>query len=84
VCTILLEVREQVAALNLRLARYDQQIASHVRSSDVGRRSGVLLGGRSGDLECAGRHGARRTLRSALRADPHAREPPATMDQATK
>jgi hypothetical protein len=40
----LLEVREQLAALNLRLARCDQQIATHARSSDVARRAGELLG----------------------------------------
>ncbi|HEX3635860.1 MAG TPA: IS110 family transposase [Paraburkholderia sp.] len=37
-------VREQLAALNLRLARCDQQIASHVRSSDVERRARELPG----------------------------------------
>ncbi|WP_158608951.1 hypothetical protein [Paraburkholderia sp. RAU2J] len=41
---MLLEVREQLAALNLRLARCDQQIATHARSSDVARRAGELLG----------------------------------------
>ena len=32
---MLLEVREQLVALNLRLARCDQQIATHARNSDV-------------------------------------------------
>ncbi|MGF6971086.1 transposase [Paraburkholderia sp. WC7.3g] len=41
---MLLEVREQLAALNLRLARSDQQIATHARSSDIARRAGELLG----------------------------------------
>jgi transposase len=41
---MLLEVREQLAALNLRLARCDQQIATHARSSDIARRAGELLG----------------------------------------
>jgi transposase len=41
---MLLEVREQLAALNLRLARCDQQIATHARSSDVARRASELLG----------------------------------------
>ena len=41
---MLLEVREQLAALNLRLARCDQQIAAHARSSDVARRASELLG----------------------------------------
>ena len=41
---MLLEVREQLAALNLRLARCDQQIATHARSNDVARRAGELLG----------------------------------------
>jgi hypothetical protein len=35
-----LEVREQLVALNLRLARCDQQIATHARCSDVARRAG--------------------------------------------
>jgi transposase len=39
-----LEVREQLIALNLRLARCDQQIAAHARSSDVARRASELLG----------------------------------------
>ncbi|MGY6163853.1 IS110 family RNA-guided transposase [Paraburkholderia strydomiana] len=41
---MLLEVREQLVALNLRLARCDQQIATHARCSDVARRAGELLG----------------------------------------
>jgi hypothetical protein len=36
---MLLEVREQLVALNLRLARCDQQIATHARCSDVERRA---------------------------------------------
>jgi transposase len=42
--SMLLEVREQLAALNLRLARCDQQIATHARTSDVARRASELLG----------------------------------------
>jgi transposase len=45
--TMLLEVREQLVALNARLAGCDRQIASHARSSDVARRASELLGGRS-------------------------------------
>ncbi len=41
---MLLEVREQLAALNLRLARCDRQIATPARSSDVARRASELLG----------------------------------------
>src|SRR6185437_10385017 len=41
---MLLEVREQLAALNLRLARCDQLIATRARCSDVARRAGELLG----------------------------------------
>jgi transposase len=41
---MLLEVREQLAALNLRLARCDQQIATHARNNDVAKRAGELLG----------------------------------------
>jgi transposase len=41
---MLLEVREQLAALTLRLARCDQQIATHARTNDVARRVGELLG----------------------------------------
>ncbi|MBB5456779.1 transposase [Paraburkholderia sp. Cpub6] len=41
---MLLEVREQLAALNLRLARCDQQIATHARNNDVARRASELLG----------------------------------------
>jgi len=42
------EVREQLADLNLRLVRCDQQIATHARNSDVARRAGgeVLNNGR--------------------------------------
>jgi transposase len=42
---MLLEVREQLAALNARLAGCDRQIASHARSSDVARRASELLVG---------------------------------------
>ena len=42
--TMLLEVREQLVALNARLAGCDRQIASHARSSDVARRASELLG----------------------------------------
>ncbi|WP_310360385.1 IS110 family RNA-guided transposase [Paraburkholderia strydomiana] len=42
--TMLLEVREQLVALNARLAGCDLQIASHARSSDVARRASELLG----------------------------------------
>ncbi len=41
---MLLEVREQLVALNLRLAGCDQQIAAHARCSDVARRAGELFG----------------------------------------
>lgn len=41
---MLLEVREQLAGLNLRLVRCDKQIATHAKSSDVARRAGKLLG----------------------------------------
>ena len=129
---MLLEVREQLVALNLRLARCDQQIATHARNSDVAKRAGELLGvgpvtssalaatvpdakvfrngrqfgawlgltprqhssggkTRLGHISLRGNvylrtllvQGARSTLQSALRAEPHARKPAATMDQAT-
>lgn len=41
---MLLEVREQLVALNLRLDRCDQQISTHARNSDVAKRAGELLG----------------------------------------
>jgi hypothetical protein len=41
---MLLEVSEQLVALNLRLARCDQQIATHARNSNVTKRAGELLG----------------------------------------
>ncbi|MGF6658643.1 transposase [Paraburkholderia atlantica] len=41
---MLLEVLVRLAALNLRLARCDQQIAPHARSSDVAKRASELLG----------------------------------------
>jgi transposase len=129
---MLQEVREQLAALHLRLARCDQQIASHARSSDVARRAGELLGigpltssalaatvpdakvfrnGRqfgawlgltprqhsSGGRDAArtyqparqrlpahaARSGCPKYVAVSVACQPHARQPPATMDQAT-
>jgi transposase len=41
---MLLEVRERLAVVNLRLARCDQHIATHARRSDVARRARDLFG----------------------------------------
>ena len=41
---LLLEAREQFAALHARLARCDAQIAAHARNSAAARRAGELLG----------------------------------------
>src|SRR5215471_1123637 len=41
---LLLEVREQFAALHARLARCDAQIAAHARSTPAAKRSAELLG----------------------------------------
>jgi transposase len=41
---LLLEVREQFAALHARLARCDAQIAAHARNSSAARRASELLG----------------------------------------
>jgi transposase len=41
---LLLEAREQFAALHARLARCDAQIAAHARNSPAARRAGELLG----------------------------------------
>jgi transposase len=41
---LLLEAREQFAALHARLARCDAQIATHVRNSPAAQRAGELLG----------------------------------------
>ena len=41
---LLLEAREQFAALHARLARCDAQIAAHVRNSPAGQRASELLG----------------------------------------
>jgi transposase len=41
---LLLEAREQLAALNVRLARCDAQIAAHAKDSPVAQRAGELLG----------------------------------------
>ena len=41
---LVLEAREQFAALHARLARCDAQIAAHARNSSAARRAGELLG----------------------------------------
>jgi len=41
---MLLEAREQFAALHIRLARCDAQIGAHARNSPVAQRAGELLG----------------------------------------
>jgi transposase len=52
---LLLEAREQFAALHARLARYDAQIAAHARNSPAAQRASELLGvgPRCVDANCA-------------------------------
>jgi transposase len=57
---MLLEVGEQLAALNLWLARCDQLIAALSRSSDVARRAGELFGVGPVTSRCADRDRSRR------------------------
>ena len=56
---LLLEAREQFAALHARLARCDAQIAAHVRNSPAARRGARPTAWRwPRHLECAGCHGS--------------------------